>query len=173
MIVLVPIGDVDRATLEDLQQPLEKVFRQRTSIADAVTLPPEAWDPSRYQYLADPILAQLPSLSSRDRHLGVANVDLYAQGLNFVFGQADVKGKRAVISLSRLRQEFYDLPSDHSVFSKRVLKEAVHELGHTYGIGHCADSSCVMHFSNSLRDTDFKGWQFCPACQRRIDQALG
>ena len=38
---------------------------------------------------------------------------------------------------------------------------AVHELGYIYGLGHCLDASCVMHFSNRLPDTDFKGKEFC------------
>lgn len=102
--------------------------------------------------------------------LGLVEADLFAPGLNFVFGEADIAGNRAVIALPRLRQEFYGLPSDDRLFRERTIKEAVHEMGHTYGLGHCPNPICVMHFSNSLYDTDLKRWKFCAACKVRLKQ---
>ncbi len=170
MIALVPIGDTDISLLESLRTPLEEIFGQKIHIANKVQLPKESWHSDRRQYLASSILAVLPSPSSSvDRVLGVVDVDLFAQGLNFVFGQADVTGRRAVISLYRLRQEFYGLPRDEDIFRQRVIKEAVHELGHTYGLGHCPNPACVMHFSNTLSDTDLKEWKFCSLCQKRME----
>ncbi len=91
-------------------------------------------------------------------------MDLYTRGLNFVFGQARLGGREAVISLARLHQSFYGLPEDEELLLERSLKEAVHELGHTWGLAHCPDHLCVMHFSNSLRDTDVKTARFCSKC---------
>jgi len=170
MIALVPIGNADKAILEVLTRPLEKVFDQRMRIGDSIALPWESWNQRRGQHLASLLLAELPSLPHLgDRVLGVVDVDIFAPGLNFVFGEADITRKRVLISLQRLRQEFYGLPCDENLFRERVLKEAVHELGHTYGLGHCPDSTCVMHFSNSLHDTDVKGWDFCPNCQEKYN----
>jgi len=87
--------------------------------------------------------------------------------LNFVFGEATTKA--AVISLTRLRQSFYKLPEDREIFRKRVLTEAVHELGHTYRLGHCENPRCVMFFSNSLTDTDRKGFEFCLSCKDKLN----
>ena len=103
-----------------------------------------------------------------ERVLGVVDVDLYAADLNFVFGEADPKEGVAVISLARLRQEFYGLAPNESLFHERILKEAVHELGHTYSLGYCPDPACVMHFSNSLKDTDIKKSSFCLKCHPRL-----
>ena len=173
MIVLIPIGNGDEVILEALRHPLEEVFGQRAQIGDSIALPQESWDQQRGQHLASFLLAELPSLPySGDRVLGVVDVDIFAPGLNFVFGQADISGKRALISLQRLRQEFYGLPRDENVFRERALKEAVHELGHTYGLRHCPDPTCVMHFSNSLPDTDLKGWNFCPVCQEKVSRKI-
>jgi archaemetzincin len=170
MIALVPVGDVDEGLLESLGAPLEEIFSQKIRIADKIQLPKGSWHRNRGQYLASSILAVLPPpSSSADRVLGIIDVDLFAQGLNFVFGQADVAGRRAVISVYRLRQEFYGLPHDEDIFRQRALKEAVHELGHTYGLGHFPNPECVMHFSNTLSDTDLKGWKFCSVCQRRME----
>jgi len=173
MIVLIPISSVDKAILEALRQPLEEVFGQRTRLGNSVALPRESWNQHRGQHLASLLLAELPSLpQSGDRVLGVADVDIFAPGLNFVFGEANITGKRVLISLPRLRQEFYGLPKDENLFRERAVKEAVHELGHTYGLGHCPDPTCVMHFSNSLADTDLKGWNFCPNCQEKVNRKL-
>lgn len=172
MITVVPIGDVDEGLLESLRSSLEEIFGQRTSITDKIQLPKETWHRDRRQYLASSILAVLSSPSPEDRVLGIVDVDLFTPGLNFIFGQADISGRRAVISLYRLRQAFYGLPNDEDVFRQRTLKEAVHELGHTYGLGHCSNPMCVMHFSNTLSDTDLKGWKFCSKCQLRISKEI-
>lgn len=172
MIVLIPIGEVEEATLQTLKRPLTEVFGQRMQIGDRMPLPGEGWNQSRGQYLAPSLLAFIPLPNSGNRVLGVVDVDIFAPGLNFVFGQADIVEKRALISLQRLRQEFHGLPRDEDLFLERALKEAVHELGHTYGLGHCPDPTCVMHFSNSLRDTDVKGWNLCLACQGKVSRKI-
>lgn len=172
MILLIPIGEVTEAALEAIRQPLEEVFGQRTRIGNRLPLPRESLNQHRGQYLTTMLLTLIHLPKSADRALGVVDVDLFAPGLNFVFGQADTAGKRALISLTRLRQEFYGLPRDENLFRERVLKEAVHELGHTYGFGHCPDPSCVMHFSNRLLDTDLKGWNFCPACHEKVSRKI-
>jgi archaemetzincin len=102
--------------------------------------------------------------------LGICNFDAYSSGLNFVFGQASLTGSVAVIYLPRLRQEFYGLGADTSIFIERVLKEATHEVGHAFGLGHCPKQSCVMHFSNSLVDTDRKAKDFCIVCSNKLHQ---
>lgn len=103
--------------------------------------------------------------------LAVCNFDAYSNGLNFVFGQAHMKGKVAAIYLPRLRQEFYGLEKNEQLFLHRVVKEAVHELGHAFGLGHCPINRCVMHFSNSISDTDVKAKDFCPDCRFKIDRS--
>jgi archaemetzincin len=99
------------------------------------------------------------------RALAVTNEDLYVPDLNFVFGQADTLTGVAIISLARLRPEFYGQAADEPTFHHRAITEAVHEIGHTLGLNHCPDVKCVMHFSNSLVDTDIKGYRFCIRCR--------
>jgi len=101
-----------------------------------------------------------------EKILGIVDHDLFVPELNFVFGEAS--SRAAFISLTRLRQTFYRLPEDQSLFHRRVLTEAIHELGHTYGLGHCGNPRCVMFFSNRLSDTDRKGPEFCPKCGKNL-----
>ena len=102
--------------------------------------------------------------------LAICNFDAYSNGLNFVFGQAHVNGKVAAVYLPRLRQKSYGPEKKiDQLFFDRVIKEAVHELGHTFGLGHCQLHKCVMHFSNSISDTDAKESDFCKNCRSRIN----
>lgn len=169
MILLVPLGSIPDDLLSGLVKPLAEMFGLPCGIAPPVPIPRGAYDHDRRQYVGYSILAALATLETPpkvERVVGVIDEDCYAPGLNFIFGQA--AGRYAFIALPRLRQSFYRLPEDESLFRKRVLKEAVHELGHTYGLGHCPDRTCVMHFSNTLRDTDVKGASFCRRCQGRL-----
>ena len=170
MITLVPIGSINRGLLTTLAGSLEEVFRLSVSIDPTMKLSSDAFNPKRRQYHATTILSRVRGKTSPGggRSLGIVDVDLYVPELNFVFGEADLLGKKALISLSRLKQDFYGLPGNEELFLKRTLKEAVHELGHTFGLRHCRNEKCVMHFSNSLSDTDIKQATFCPLCQKRI-----
>jgi archaemetzincin len=100
--------------------------------------------------------------------LVICNIDAYSGDLNFVFGEADKGGRVAAIYLPRLKHEFYGLESNKLVFHERIVKEAIHELGHTFGLFHCNNKLCVMHFSNSLYDTDIKGKSFCSNCKTNV-----
>ena len=123
------------------------------------------------RWLATTIMNHVKSYEPRNTIiLGICNFDAYSPGLNFVFGQASLGGGVAAIYLPRLRQEFYGLGVERSTFIERVLKEATHEVGHTFDLQHCPKRSCVMHFSNSLVDTDYKAKDFCNICRNKLHQ---
>ena len=170
-IILIPLGDIDREITEDLKNRVKGIFHCPVEIGTSLSDLAQAYDRQREQYVASELIAALNirKEEEKERVVGIADVDLYAPGLNFVFGEADVLSGTAVISLCRLRQEYYGLPSDKNLFLTRAAKEIVHELGHTFGLGHCPDSKCVMHFSNSLADTDWKEVNFCPKCCPRME----
>ncbi len=164
-IGLVPIGTVDADVLHRLRADLPPRFAAPVRHGEAIALRPEWYDASRRQYQADAILDALVAAKHTDEWtLGIVDADLFVPGLNFIFGQATVGGCCAVIGLARLRGEFYDESTRPDRFHRRVLIEAVHELGHIAGLDHCPDPSCVMHFSETIEDTDRKGTDFCPRC---------
>lgn len=168
-ILIQPIGKIKRKVLLTLQESLEEVFNLKCFLSsDALKIPEESYNPARDQYYSTKILLFLKSSIKKDfdRVIGVTNVDLYVPWLNFVFGEAECPGKFALISLYKLRHP------DEKLFLERVLKEAVHELGHTFGLGHCKNPFCVMYFSNSIADTDRKGFEFCIRCSGKINASF-
>jgi len=168
-VVLVPIGEVDPITLAWLKEDIPMVLP--TTVRESPPLPHSLhhFRKERNQYLADGLLADLSS-TARDGNtltLGITGADLFSPGLNYVFGIACMG--RALISIFRLRPEFYGMAPNQKVFQWRVLTEAIHELGHALGLPHCEYPGCVMYFSNWIGDTDRKGPKFCYRCRRRIE----
>ena len=131
-----------------------------------VEVPSDSYDGQRGQYDCARFL-DLAMDARGDRVLGITSVDLFAPGLNFVFGRALLGGKGCVISIARLQH------SEGGIFAGRIVKEAVHELGHTLGLDHCRNARCVMFFSNSIADTDRKGDWFCDRCRADLERIGG
>jgi archaemetzincin len=99
--------------------------------------------------------------------LVILDVDAYSDGLNFVLGEAFPKRGLGVVYLPRIKEEFYGLKPNDSLLYQRMVKECVHELGHIFAFSHCPNIECVMHFSNSLSDTDVKRKSFCDNCRMK------
>jgi archaemetzincin len=104
------------------------------------------------------------------RVLGVTDVDLAIPMLSFLFGQAQFDGPIAVVSLCRLHQEFYGLPPQDGLLRERAVKEVLHELGHTFGLVHCAETACVMSLATHIELVDIKAEQYCPRCGMQLVQ---
>lgn len=169
--LIMPFGEIDPGTLGSLARILRKTYGCETVLAGRAAVPERAYHPRRRQYRSTRILQELERVErmADELVLGAIDADLYVPELNFVSGEADVMARVAVIGLPRLRQEYYGLDPDRELFLLRAAKEAVHEPGHTCGLGHCRDRTCVMHFSNSLQDTDVKSLAFCAACRKTIE----
>ena len=128
-----------------------------------------AHDRMRNQYFSTAILQSMqPLVEPGARLLAVTSLDLYVPVLTFVFGEAQLRGSCAVVSLHRLREEFYGLPAREDLMRERLVKEAVHELGHTFGLLHCDDWRCVMTSSHGVERLDVKGAEFCLLCGRVV-----
>jgi archaemetzincin len=133
-------------------------------------LDPEfAFHPERQQYHSSEVLACMQPLLQPNswRMLGVAAVDLYIPILTFVFGEAQVGGRCALVSSYRLRQEFYGLVPDSGMLRARLFKESVHEIGHTLGLTHCHDYRCAMAASHAVEWIDIKEGWLCDQCRSR------
>ena len=185
IIFLQKIGQLDSSILLKLKKNLKWSFRDFTLsikiLEDDMLLEDSMYNQTRRQYDASIVIRRLKTHLKRTQYfrvLGVMDKDIYSSHLNFVFGIA-VKPLRysfkesilALISTIRLHESFYGREEDKSIFEQRVLKEALHELGHTFGLGHC-NNYCIMRFSNSLKDTDEKPPKFCDTCLKNVNLFL-
>lgn len=163
---LAPMGVIEESVLETLEVCLWQVFGFEVRRMSPFPDPQYAYDDAAKQYNSALILKSLIRNIPKDsiRMLGITQRDLFIPMLSFVFGHAQVNGPVAVISLDRLRQEFYQLPGNDAVFLHRVMKEAVHEVGHTFGLIHCPDQRCAMSLSNAIQQVDKKSDELCSDC---------
>ncbi len=188
MILLVPIAPTDSSLLPSLSARIEQVFAQQVEVIQPPLDGSFSFNLSRNQYNSTSILSALleqPSefsnshiraiLSGADlttKVLGVTEGDLFVPVLTYVFGEAQLAGRAAVVSSHRLRDELYGLQADDDLLETRLLKEAIHELGHTFGLIHCSNYLCVMHSSTGVEEIDVKTEKFCEDCGVRLRSAI-
>lgn len=171
-IELLPLGSDAAQLTAGLKSGLERRLRAKCVLAPSTPEPAYAFDAVRQQYHSSEILRTLASEPrSYDRVLAVCTGDLFIAILTFVFGEAELGGRCAVVSTRRLQQEFYGLPPDPKLTAERLLKEAVHELGHTLHLTHCEHYECAMAPSHGVEWIDLKTDLFCEICIRRMVQA--
>ena len=172
---LVPIGSPDEEVTVALETGLPEVFGLPVARLLPLPEPVRALDTSRGQWASTEFLRLLIGSvpPGTKRVLGLTPRDLFVPVLSFVFGQAQLNGPVAVVSLARLEQGFHGLPDDRSVTAARALKEAVHELGHTFGLVHCTDRTCPMSLSIDIRQLDAKTARFCSTCAILLKESPG
>jgi archaemetzincin len=176
-IGILPIGQVDLEVIGRIKEQLNTLLPKTTCtlINETMPIPTKAFNNARQQYRSDIILNEVHSYAEKDKRsdcaLGIIDADIFASELNFVFGEAECPGKAALISLWRLRPEFYGKTPNVELFLERSTKEAVHELGHSLGLRHCSNPFCVMYFSNSIFETDRKQSLFCTKCYLKAEKA--
>jgi archaemetzincin len=143
------------------------LHREYASAAHRLRLderPPDTFDVRRQQHASRPLLewliARVPEPDAR--LLGITDVDLFIPVLTFVFGEAQLGGRAAIVSTARLRE-----PPSEPLIRARLIKESVHEVGHTFGLVHCVSHGCAMARSPALAAVDVKNDRLCDDCRSR------
>ena len=168
-IGLVTIGNPRRALLDAVRPALAREFRTDCHHEALHIDPRAAYHSERDQYHSTELLQTLVHANgSGSIFLGITEVDLFIPILTFVFGEAQLGGSVAVISYHRLQQEFYGLPFDDRLLHERIVKEAIHEVGHVAGLTHCHDYDCVMAASHAVEWLDLKGATLCNDCRAML-----
>lgn len=165
---------MDGDMLERMRQEVETAFALPTRLLTVNGPPADSLDPRRGQHSSTKILrwilTRMPPEAAKV--VGITDVDLFIPVLTFVFGEAQVDGPAAVVSTARLRLTYDERPASPTLVETRLLKECLHELGHTFGLVHCPDGVCLMSRSNSVLEVDQKRTVFCRDCRQRLRRLL-
>jgi archaemetzincin len=169
-VCLVAMGSVSAQVLDWVESTIAEWSPWPIRRLPALELPEGAYDARRGQYQSVEIMKAVARCAPSDaaRIVGVTEVDLAIPALTFVFGQAQVGGPVAVVSLCRLHQEFYGLPGDENLLRERVVKEVLHELGHTSGLTHCGEPKCAMSLATHIGLVDNKDERYCARCGAQL-----
>jgi archaemetzincin len=168
-IGIVPINAMEASFLERLALCLEERFLFTCDVERTLRVPRTTLNSVRKQMFFNTLVARVASAAPAIEgiSLAITDFDLYKTSHQFIFGDASEEHRVAVVSLSRLRSEFYGERGDANLLFQRTLKEAVHDIGHALGLKHCFNARCAMYFSNSIFDTDNKLSHFCDSCEKR------
>jgi archaemetzincin len=166
ILTLQPVGRVDASVLQRIGSELAPFGEVRIATEKPLPRPTLGLGPKRYRAST---FERVCKSTEGDRIIAITNVKLCDPelGLTRVFGHADLHGRWAVVSLSLFGGDGGDK------LIERTVKTAVHELGHTFGLGHHdAKPECVMFSSEELADTDRKSRDFCLECSESAKATL-
>lgn len=172
-IVISPIGSQDKDVLIPVSHEIEAVFGCKTQITPILENIDFAIDVKRNQYHSTVILDKLAEEAPDDtlKILAITESDLFIPIFTYVFGEAQLGGRACIVSTYRLSGALAPMgPEDK--FNIRVVKEAVHELGHTFKLTHCKETHCLMRYSRSIEDVDNKSNELCRYCRRLLDDEM-
>ncbi len=169
-IDIVPIGQIEETLLLFLKQSIFRAFKVQTRIHHRHFDLSPVYDPTRDQYNSSGLLLQLINdiPPGTLKILGVTELDLFIPIFTFLFGEAQLNGVGALVSTHRLHNQFYGIPENEELLKNRLLKESIHELGHTFGLIHCFTLRCVMNTSTYVEQIDQKFDYFCRFCEQEV-----
>jgi archaemetzincin len=170
-IFIAPVKFYSAVLLQNLVNELSKRFTSKIHIVDLKINLDDFFSVERKQYFSTQIIAEAIKLTDEfnGKIILLTDVDIFVPVLTFIFGEAQLNGKHSILSVCRLHEEFYSGITNEKLLLERTVKEALHELGHCYGLRHCVDWDCVMHSSPGIEEVDIKGNTFCRNCVSQIE----
>lgn len=171
-IILLMFSDIETHLIEVLKENLVRTFKRAVDIRYKIGNLDSAYDAGRNQYISPRLLSRLKRIKrdGSDKILGVTDVDLYSPDYDFVYGEADINSGVATLSVFRLAQAHNTIDID--TFEDRAVREAIHEMGHLFGLGHCRNPHCVMTTCTCVEEVDRAGSEFCITCNKEINTHL-
>lgn len=169
-IILISFGYFEQSLLERIVRDVEDEFQLPVVTREGHLDLSDYYDTSRRQYNGFMLLKDIEArfADSTAKTLGLFDVDLFIPILTYIFGQAYLNGRTGIASIYRLRNERYGIKPDEKVLLDRFRKEVIHELGHTLGLIHCHDQSCVMRSSTYVEEIDQKEHRLCTKCRKLL-----
>ncbi len=168
-----PIGRFKKDLIEHVGKQIGDTFGYQPLVIPLLNNIDFAYDRTRNQYHSTPILEKLSNITGlgAEKIVALTREDLFIPILTHVYGEAQLSGKSCIVSTYRLNEEL-DSNQQSDLFFNRTGKEVLHELGHTFGLTHCKDRTCIMHYCRSIRDVDRKSIQLCRYCRILLKDQL-
>lgn len=169
-LFIAPVKFHNMPLLQNLIEELSKRFSSDIKVIDLKLNIDNFFSAERKQYFSTQIIAEAIKLTDKfdGKIVMLTDVDIFVPALTFIFGEAQLNGKHSILSVCRLYEEFYSNISNKHLLLERTIKEALHELGHCFGLRHCLDWDCVMHSSPGIEEVDIKGISYCRKCSSSI-----
>lgn len=171
LVALIPIGDVPGQVKREASSAIRTIYDADVTIHDTQPTPASAYDSARDQYRAEEFIDIASRVGTGNKNIGITVKDLFYRRRNYVFGLAYLDGNASVVSTYRLQTSSdggFSNKSASEIFSDRIRKEVVHEVGHMLGLEHCGNHRCVMNFSPTVREVDVKEETLCGTCSQQF-----
>ena len=172
-ILISPVGDFEPSLINAIADTVHACFDMPTKILSLLSDIDFAKDHDRSQYHSTAILKELETVAPSDaiKVAALCREDLFIPILTYVYGEAQLDGKTCIVSIHRLN-EGTESSAGGELFTERVTKEIVHELGHTFNLRHCKDHTCLMHYCRNEKDVDRKSNQLCRYCKILLNDSM-
>ena len=174
MFILVsPIGHKNHELADGICEEISRVFKSSTRVSPILSDISFAYHSERDQYYSTVILDRISSSAPEEAQkvLAITEKDLFIPILTHVYGEAQLGGKACIVSTHRLGEGLLGMGRPDE-FRRRVIKEAIHELGHTFKLRHCREQTCIMHYCRTVEDVDRKSLQLCRYCRVLLGDEL-
>jgi archaemetzincin len=171
-IIISPIGHFDSRLIQQVGQEVQRTLGYKFLTVSVLQNVDFAFESSRNQHCSTPILEKLAGLAPPRavKILAICSMDLFIPILTYVYGEAQLGGKACIISTHRLKEGLGT--GQPEIFIQRVVKEAIHELGHTFNLRHCEDQTCCMHYCRTVKDVDRKTQELCRYCKVLVEDEM-
>lgn len=172
-IIISPIGFSGLNSFNPVGREINRIFGFQTFEKPLLENLDFSFDPIRKQYYSTKILERLSDNipSNAIKVIAITDVDLFIPILTYVFGEAQLGGEACIISTYRLKESYHSIDS-RPIYRRRMIKEVIHELGHTFNLRHCKDHKCIMHYCRGIDDVDRKTEELCRYCDVLLKDEL-
>ena len=165
-IIIAPVEAFATDLLERIGSEIQRIYGWEAKVQPLLGSIDFAYDALREQYHSTAVLEKLAARAPENTQkiLALTTVDLFIPILTYVYGEAQLGGTACIISTYRLENEEAGGYPGSAAFENRIIKEAIHELGHTFNLRHCPNHTCIMHYCRSVADVDRKSDRLCRHC---------